>query len=175
MIKTPGGSIEYDVPIFKTQQYTLDEMFEKNLLLLIPFYIFSKEAAFSEYENNPSKLETLKSEYLEIIERLDQLVEDGRLSDFDRTTLLETANDVINEIAKKYQNVVKGMGDVMGGALLETNARRIKNEGFTEGIAKGKVEVFLNLIADGIPKNKAQRLAEIDDALAEKALKSRKK
>lgn len=175
VIKTPGGSIEYDVPIFKTQQYTLDEIFEKNLLLLIPFYILSKEAAFSEYENNPSKLETLKSEYLEIIKRLDQLVEDGRLSDFDRTTLLETANDVINEIAKKYQNVVKGMGDVMGGALLETNARRIKNEGFTEGIAKGKVEVFLNLIADGIPKNKAQRLAEIDDALAEKALKSRKK
>lgn len=175
VIKTPGGSIEYDVPIFKTQQYTLDEIFDKDLLLLIPFYIFSKEAAFSEYENNPSKLETLKSEYLEIIARLDQLVEDGRLSDFDRTTLLETANDVINEIAKKYQNVVKGVGKVMGGALLETNARRIKNEGFTEGIAKGKVEVFLNLIADGIPKNKAQRLTEIDDDLVEKALKSRKK
>lgn len=55
----------------------------------------------------------------------------------------------------------------MGGALLETNARRIKSE--------GKVEVFLNLIADGIPKNKAQRLAGIDDTLVEKALKSRKK
>lgn len=55
----------------------------------------------------------------------------------------------------------------MRGALLETNARRIKNE--------GKVEVFLNLIADGIPKSKAQRLAAIDDELVEKALKSREK
>lgn len=105
--------------------------------------------------------------YQEIIARLDHLVQDGRLTDFDRTTLLETAKNVIDEIAKKYQNVVKGMGDVMGGALLETNARRIKNE--------GKVEVFLNLIADGIPKKKAQRLAAIDDELVEKALKSRKK
>lgn len=42
----------------------------------------TKEAAFSEYENNPSRLESLKSEYLEIIERLDHLVEDGRLPDF---------------------------------------------------------------------------------------------
>lgn len=55
----------------------------------------------------------------------------------------------------------------MVGALLETNARRIKNE--------GKVEVFLNLIADGMPKNKAQHLAEIDDELVKEALKLQKK
>lgn len=116
VIKTPGGSVNYNVPIFKTQQYTLDEIFEKNLLLLIPFYIFSKEADFSEYEADSSRLEALKSEYQEIIERLEQLVQDGRLSDFDRATLIETANDVMKEIAKKYQNIVEGVGKVMGGA-----------------------------------------------------------
>lgn len=167
VIKTPGGSVKYNVPIFKTQQYTLNEIFEKNLLLLIPFYIFSKEAEFSEYNANPSRLEALKNEYREIIERLDQMVRDGELSDFDRTTLVETANDVMKEIAKKYHNIVEGVGKVMGGALLDTNARRIKNE----GRAEGKIEVFLNLIADGMPKSKAQRLASIDDELAEKALK----
>lgn len=167
VIKTPGGSVRYHVPIFKTQQYTLDEIFEKKLLLLIPFYIFSKEADFSEYDTDPSRLEALKGEYQEIIERLDKLVEDGELSDFDRTTLVETANDVMKEIAKKYHNIVEGVGKVMGGALLETNARRIKNE----GRAEGKIEVFLNLIADGMPQSKAQRLASIDDELAKKALK----
>lgn len=91
VIKTPGGSIEYDVPLFKTQQYTLNDIFEKNLLLLIPFYIFSKEADFAEYESDPLKLETLQREYQEIIARLEQLVQDGRLADFDRTTLLEIA------------------------------------------------------------------------------------
>ena len=38
-----------------------------------------------------------------IIERLDTLVEEGRLSDFDRTTLLETADNVIREIAKNIR------------------------------------------------------------------------
>lgn len=185
IIKTPGGKIEYDVPLFKAQQYTLNEIFEKNLLLLIPFYIFSKEGEFPECEKSPLKLEALKNEYLEIIERLDQLVQDGRLTDFDRTTLLETAKDVINEIAKKYQNVVKGVNIVMGGTLLETNARRIKNEGRAEGKAEGKAEgreegrtekgirVFLNLLGAGMPESEAQRLAEIGDDLVEKALKLR--
>ncbi len=170
------------MPVLKTQKYTIDDIFEKNLLMLIPFYIFSREADFSQYETDPEKLETLKSEYRTIIERLDALVQEGRLSDFDRTTLLETADNVIQEIAKKYQNVVKGMGEVMGGTLLETNARRIKNEGMTEGMAKGRTEgqeekgiqVFLNLIGAGIPREEAQRLAEIGNDLVEKALRLQK-
>jgi hypothetical protein len=30
---------------------------------------------------------------------------------------------VIKEIAQKYKNVQKGIGDIMGGALLETEAK----------------------------------------------------
>ncbi len=74
----------------------------------------------------------------------------------------------------------------MGGTLLETNARRIKNEGMTEGIAKGMakgrtegqeekgIQVFLNLIGAGIPREEAQRLAEIGNDLVEKALRLQK-
>lgn len=174
VIRTPGGSIEYEVPLFKAQQYTMDDIFENNLFLLIPFYIFSKETEFPSYEAEPHRLETLKNEYRKMIERLDRVVQEGDLSDFDRSTLLETAKDVINEIAKKYQNVVKGMDDVMGGALLETNARKIKNEGRVEGFAEKGIKIFLNLLSTGIPESEAQRLAEIDDELVEKALKSRK-
>ena len=140
VIKTPGGIVEYDVPILKTQKYTLEEIFEKELILLIPFYIFSREADFAQYESNSEKLEALKDEYREIIDRLDKLVQDEKLSDFDRNTLIETAEDVINEIAKKYENLRKGIGDVMGGAILDTNARRILNQGRAEGRAEGRVE-----------------------------------
>ena len=63
-----------------------------------------------------------------------------------RTILIDcskSAKDVINEIAKKYRHVVKG------------------------------IKVFHNLLASGIPEKEAQRLAEIDDDLVEKALKLR--
>ena len=47
---TPGGSLEYDVLVMKSQQYTLEEIFDKNLLFLIPFHIFSHEDRFAKYE-----------------------------------------------------------------------------------------------------------------------------
>ena len=59
----------------------------------------------------------------------------------------------------------------MGGALLETNARKIKNEGREE---KG-IQVFLNLIGTGMDRKEAQKLAEIGNDLVEKALKQNRK
>ena len=41
VIITPGGKVQYDVPVIKVQAYSLDDIFEKRLLMLIPFYIFS--------------------------------------------------------------------------------------------------------------------------------------
>ena len=74
VIKTPGGSVEYDVPIMKVQEYSLEDIFSKGLLLLIPFYIFSHEKNFQVYNNNEQKLTKLKAEYQDILERLDKLV-----------------------------------------------------------------------------------------------------
>ena len=70
VIKTPGGSVEYDVPIMKVQEYSLEDIFSKGLLLLIPFYIFSHEKNFQVYNNNEQKLTKLKAEYQDILERL---------------------------------------------------------------------------------------------------------
>lgn len=47
---------------------------------------------------------------------------------FDKHTIIELSGDVIKEITQKYENVRKGVGDIMGGALIETSARRLKNE-----------------------------------------------
>ena len=56
VIVTPGGTVQYDVPIMKVQKYSLDDIFEKRLLILIPFYIFSYEKSFPEYNGNERKL-----------------------------------------------------------------------------------------------------------------------
>ena len=128
VIVTPGGTVQYDVPIMKVQSYSLDEIFEKRLLMLIPFYIFSHEKSFSEYNNNEQKLEELKAEYRIILERLDDLEKQGIIGAFDKRTIIELSSDVINEIARKYENVQKGIGAMMRGPLIQTEARTILNE-----------------------------------------------
>lgn len=132
VIVTPGGTIQYDVPVMKVQTYTLDDIFEKGLLMLIPFYIFSHEKSFPEYNSNEQKLAELKAEYRIILERLDELEQQGVIGAFDKRTIIELSSDVVEELAQKYENVQKGVGDMMGGALIETSARRLKNEAENE-------------------------------------------
>lgn len=142
VVNTPGGTVQYDVPIMKVQSYSLDEIFEKRLLLLIPFYIFSHEKNFPEYNSNEQKLEELKAEYQDILERLDKLEQQGVIGAFDKRTIVELSGDVLIEIAKKYENVQKGVGDMMRGALIETEARKILNKGKSEA----KKEVAISML-----------------------------
>ena len=137
VIITPGGTVQYDIPIMKVQTYSLDDLFEKRLLLLIPFYIFSHESNFPEYNSNEQKLKELKAEYQIILERLDILEQQEIIGAFDKRTIIELSGDVIREIAKKYDNVQKGVGDMMSGALIETEARTILNQGISQGIKQG--------------------------------------
>ena len=46
------------------QQYTLEEIFEKKLLFLIPFYIFTHESRFEEYNKDEEALLALSDEAL---------------------------------------------------------------------------------------------------------------
>ena len=145
VIATPGGTVQYDVPVMKVQTYTLDDIFEKGLLMLIPFYIFSHEKSFPEYNSNEQKLAELKAEYRIILERLDELEQQGVIGAFDKRTIIDLSGDVIKEIAQKYENVQKGVGDMMGGALIETEARKILNK----GISETKKETALRMLKRG--------------------------
>ncbi|MCM1190581.1 MAG: hypothetical protein NC541_14965 [bacterium] len=137
VIVTPGGTVQYDIPIMKMQLYSLEDIFEKRLLMLIPFYIFSHEKRFPEYNKNEQKLGELKAEYQLILERLDELEQQEIIGAFDKRTIIELSNDVIREIAQKYENVQKGVGGIMVGALIETEARTILKQGISQGISQG--------------------------------------
>ena len=153
VIVTPGGTVQYDVPIMKVQAYSLDDIFKKGLLMLIPFYIFSHEKSFPEYNGNEEKLEELKAEYQKILVRLDELEKLGVIGAFDKRTIIELSSDVIQEITQKYENVQKGVGDLMGGALIETEARTILKQGIkqgkSQGISETKKQTALRMLQDG--------------------------
>ena len=57
------------------------------------------------------------------------------------------SNKVLEHIALKYQSVREGVKSVMGGKVLEYEAKTIKKEGIREGI-EGTVSILKNL---GIP------------------------
>lgn len=148
---TPGGSLGYGIPVMRSQRYTVKEVFEKDLLFLVPFYIFSHEKRFGEYEKDRAGLEALKKEYEQIKAGLERLLERGAISAYMRCTIIDMTNKVLEHIAAGYEAVREGVGAVMGGKVLEYEAKTIKREGIEQGIEqgiKGTVSILKNL---GIP------------------------
>ena len=121
-IEVPGDTATYYVPIAKIKKYSIEEIFYKKLYLLIPFYIFTYEAEFEAYNSNDEKLADILNQYQSIIDRLSELVESDEITVFDKKTIVDISDDVIKELTKKYSNLQKEVGDLMGGALLDTEA-----------------------------------------------------
>lgn len=158
VINTPGGTVSYNLPVIKMKSYTLDQLFDKKLLFLLPFYVFSHEDQLKKYEENPDALEEFKSEYRSMVQRLDELRLDGKISYYDEITIIEISKQVFDEISKKYQNVRKEVDQIMSAPLLETEIRQIRNEalargearGIVQGEAKGQIKTLAALVHQGI-------------------------
>lgn len=135
-IATSGNGAAYDIPVMKVQRYTLDEIFAKNLLFLIPFYIFTHEDRFKKYERDAAALAGLENEYGQIRGKLDYLLEKKEIDEYTKCTLIDMTNKVLGHIAKEYASVREGVESVMGGRVLDYEAKTIKNEEREEGIKK---------------------------------------
>lgn len=139
-VVTPGGDISYEVPVLKVKQYTVEDIFKKKLLFLIPFHIFSYEKDFPEMEKNDMQLKQLKQEYAVIADRLEEECSIGNITEYTKVTILEMSKKVLEHIALKYNNVKEGVQAYMGGKILEYEAKDILNQGRAEGRAEGHAE-----------------------------------
>ena len=53
-----------------------------------------------------------------------------------KKTIVDITDDVVRELTKKYTKLQKEVGDLMSGAMLETEARRLRDEYLQEGISQ---------------------------------------
>ena len=147
VINTPGGSVNFNVPVMKVNSYSLAQIFERDLYFLLPFYIFNLEKNFSKYENDPAELDKLKREYSDFMIRLEKAVKDGKIFTHDRRTILEMSKKVLENIAAKYQNIQQEVKEIMGGRVLDYEGRSIFYDGIAVGEERGRSEILNAAIA----------------------------
>ena len=154
IINTPAGKLNYEVAVVKIHSYTLEKIFHKKLLFLIPFYIFTHESLFSVYNDNEEQLKILKAEYQLIQNKLEKLSITGEITEYTKRILAELSVAVINYLAKNYAKVQKGVSNIMLGATIETNAKKLLNQGISQGISQGvvqgKLDTILELLREGL-------------------------
>ena len=155
VMRTPGGEVSYTIPVMKVKDYSLEEIFDRKLYFLIPFYIFTYENRFDRIERNQDMLDSLQQEYRGITDRLDQLAQDGVINTFYKVSIVDMTNWVLQNIAAKYENIRKGMGAIMGGQVLDYEARRLKYQFLEEGRPLGSVFSRLDRLAVHSPGRSA--------------------
>ncbi len=145
VINTPGGAVDFDVPVIKMNSYTLDDIFGKGLYFLLPFYIFNFEKKFAVYEKDKAEREKLMEEYAEFSERLYNALMDRKIFEHHRSTILGMSKSVLRKIAAKFKKVKTGVDEIMGGRILDYPGRKEYYEGISEGIVRGERKISFEI------------------------------
>ena len=158
MVLSDEKIVYYWVPTMKLETYTRNSIFEKNLLMLLPFYIMRYEKDIHEMSENPEMFQSLLNDYEEIRINLER-----ELSGADKTALYMNLNKLIIKIAdyicRNEKTVRKGIGEIMGGKVLELESERLERlqkeaeaeaKAIGEAIGEERLSTLLNrLIMDG--------------------------
>ena len=137
-MKLPDGQVcEYRVLTVKVERYTKERIFEKNLLMLLPFYVMRYEDTAHTIGEDSEKLQGLLKEYENIRINLEkELSIDGRSELY--TDLNKLIVKISDYIFRKEEKVRRGVDEVMGGKVLQLESERLREEGMAIGEIKGE-------------------------------------
>lgn len=147
MIFPNGQSYLYKIPTMKLENYTKDNIFEKNLLMLLPFYIMRYEKRAHEVSEDPELFQTLLNDYEVIRSKLEkEAAETGRSELYEN--LIGLITQISDYIFRNEEKVRKGISEMMRGHVLELESE--KRERLLKEQGEERLSVLINrLILDG--------------------------
>ena len=149
-----GESINYSVPVIKVQNYNYEEIIQKNLFFIIPYYIM-------RYENKTDIeiMQCIKKEYEELYNGINKAYSNGTLDSYDITNIIEFTEKLVHYIFSNNKNVCMEVDKVMGGQVLETYADKKLKQGMKQGVQL-MAQLSVKLAEDG-------RISEISRAASD--------
>lgn len=152
VVNTPGGNVDYKIPIIKIKDYSLDELLRKRLFFLIPFYFFNYP--LEELEHNNDMIEEMKNTYRKLWNDLEIMVQQNKLSEFEKSAIKAMCEKVAQSLATNYNNVKEGVESIMGGKILDYEAKRIKKEAETQS----NIQAVFNMFTVNVDEQTIQKL-----------------
>ena len=139
-VNLPGGkSFVYEAKTIKLNRYTRNELFQKNLLVLLPFYILKYEKDKDYVASDEQGLHNLLADYEEIRKRLEtEFISEKKSVLY--TDIIDLIVRISDHVFAEKENVRKGVEEIMGGKVLELRSERLREEGREEGRAEGRAE-----------------------------------
>ena len=140
---------EYQIRVIKAQNYSVEEIFQKNLQVLLPYYILRYEKNLPEYEQNEEKKKQLFEEYKNIEKYLNAATNSEEYN-----SLVELIKEVLDYVLRRESRLREGIGKIMRGEVMELFSERMlrigREKGFEEGRKLAGVEIVDKLVDAGI-------------------------
>ena len=133
-IVTPGGKLQYDIKALRLQDYTIEELFAKQLYILLPYSMFYFEKDLEQYEQDSEAREKLEQAFADIADGLADAARRGDINPFQLMLLIDMMKKTNYNVARNQPQVVKGVETIMGGHVLDDYpTKKIFNAGKEEG------------------------------------------
>ncbi len=91
------------------------------------------------------------------------------IEEYTKCMLVDMSNKVLEHLAQKHEKVREGVKSVMGGRVLDYEAKTIKKEGIKEGLQKGRCldrqEFILESLEEtgSVPEDLRRKIMEEED------------
>ena len=132
-----GAEMSYKVPAVQIRDYTIDDIFEKKLFILLPFYLFTFANNFKNIENDETGIQKIVEVLTYINRRLNNLYNINEIGAYQKRMILELMQRVSEKLTLKFRNIRKGVDSVMRGEVIRTQADEILERGIKQGIERG--------------------------------------
>ena len=111
-----GQKIRYRVPIIQAKKYTVDRIFEKRLLILLPYHILRYEHFLKHNGTDLKKVQHLLDDFREINRKLEETSEKEQKSHLymDMIVLIEKIADYIMEKFPNFHKLIRSVYDTYG-------------------------------------------------------------
>ena len=138
-----GQQVTYQVPIIHAQKYTVNALFEKQLLILLPYHILRYEYFLKSNKTNEKKVEQLLEDYRKMNQLLMETAEKEKKSGLYQNMIC-VIQEIADYIIPKDSEVRKGIGDIMGGNILTLPSDYIE-----EGRKEGRLNEIFSSVQEG--------------------------
>ena len=155
-VNLPGGrSFDYATKVVKAQDFTSDELFEKRLLLLLPYYLMRYERALAQIADDGTRTSQLVAECAELRAQLEAATLAAG-----ETLLYEELVELIIRVAdymlEAHEALRQKVRSVMGGEVLELmheRAERLAREAEQRGLEQGRADMADRLRELGVDES----------------------
>ena len=119
-------SLNHEIKVIKIGKYTINQLFEKRLIVLYPFFIVNYEDEINSDDWDQIKTNNLLSEYQEIYCLLQEYAKAWQDPEYLVRTLQQTAKTLAAHVLRKKPDVKERMDKIMGGNVLDDPFIKLK-------------------------------------------------